>query len=1119
MKKIVVLFLILSTSLFAQKETNIWYFGIGAGIDFNSGTATAIASTQITADVGGSATICSSAGELLFYTNGQFIFNKNHEVMQNGENIGGTTGSTQVAIIVPKPGDSNIYYVFTTGAQVDHRGMKYTIVDMRLDNGLGGVTDKDLFLSNEVTEKLTAIKSTSFNGYWVVAHRFNSEKFMVFKVTSSGVETTPTEYAIGPTIEGDVTNARGQLKFSPNGQKLAMANEGVVNELYFFDFDSGTGVISNSQLILDENAETKVYGVEFSPSGNLLYVSGKENGVFQYNLEAGSISDIRTSKLKLNVFENRNFSALQIGPDGRIYVAKQYFRYLDYIENPDVLGLGCNYRYEAGGLFLGDFSASGEGFPQFIQSYFFVGFSVENLCEGNNTQFTANISETYDTISWNFGDGNTSTQENPTHTYNQAGTYTVTLSVTSGANSSVETQEVTIHKTPLATQPTEMIVCDDDNDGFYNFDLTTQSNTILNGQSSSEFEVIYYASQNDFDNNNPINNPSSYINSASYNPQTIVASVRNRNNSDCEAITSFEVQVFEQPRPNLDVPPLLECDLNNDGYSSFDLTQQEITILNGQPSVGFEVIYYASQTDYDNNIPINNPASYINTVEINQTIVASVRNKSNSDCEVTTTFEIQVSESPLPSISVPTILVCDDNNDGFFNFNLKDQDAAILNGQDSSKFTITYYASQNDFDNNNPIINPSNYINTTAYTSQTIVTSVQNNGNTECLATTSFEIQVFESPTPSTDVPMLSFCDNYSVGNDTDGRIEVDLTQNATTILNGQSVSDFSINYYTDFGLINQIADPTAYQNTNTNETIYVLVVNNQNTNCTAQTSFDIEVFELPEVTSVVELKQCDDDLDGFSVFNLTEVNAELSSNYQNETITFYESEAEAESNSNKIINVTAYTNETVSTDKVWARIENVNNCYRTARVNLTISTTQIPTSLLREFYQCDNGTDTTDGVATFDFSSVDAEIQSLFPVGQQLIINYYRNQSDALSEINPITDISNYQNIGYPNMQDIYVRVDSELDNDCLGLGHHITLNVETVPIANPVVIPEQCDGDRDGLFAFDTSTIESTILNGQTNVSVTYTDQTGNALPSPLPNPFITTSQTIPARVVNLL
>ena len=107
---------------------------------------------------------------------------------------------------------------------------------------------------------------------------------------------------------------------------------------------------------------------------------------------------------------------------------------------------------------------------------------------------------------------NTSTQENPTHTYNQAGTYTVTLSVTSGANASVETQEVTIYKTPSATQPSAIFVCDDNNDGFYNFDLISQTNTILNGQSASEFEVDYYASMADYMNDTKIPDYSSYQN-------------------------------------------------------------------------------------------------------------------------------------------------------------------------------------------------------------------------------------------------------------------------------------------------------------------------------------------------------------------------------------------------------------------------------------------------------------------------------------------------------------------------------------------------------------------------------------------------------------------------------
>ncbi|MFY0632133.1 MAG: hypothetical protein JXR05_17365, partial [Flavobacteriaceae bacterium] len=148
--------------------------------------------------------------------------------------------------------------------------------------------------------------------------------------------------------------------------------------------------------------------------------------------------------------------------------------------------------------------------------------------------------------------------------------------------------------------------------------------------------------------------------------------------------------------------------------------------------------------------------------------------------------------------------------------------------------------------------------------------------------------------------------------------------------------------------------------------------------------------------------------------------------------------------------------------------------CYRISEVTLTVSTTGIPPTFQRVFTQCDdfldiNGVDNaanndTDGVSTFDFSSVTAEIRALFPVSQQLTITYYRNQADALAELNAIADPANYRNIGYPNSQGIYVRVDSNLDNDCLGFGVHITLNVDPVPSAAAVSNLELCDDATDG-------------------------------------------------------
>ncbi|PHS10571.1 MAG: hypothetical protein COA88_02160 [Kordia sp.] len=912
------IFFLIASIGFSQNEANIWYFGNNAGLDFNSGAPVPLLDGALSTDEG-CATIADTNGNLLFYTDGITVYNKNHTVMLNGTGLKGDSSSTHSAIIIPKPDAPSIYFIFTVDAEGEADGLQYSEVDMALDGGLGGITaSKNIPLFTPTTEKITAIQSSVANEYWVVSHKWESNEFIAYNISNSGVNTTPVVSAIGSYVGGSEERANiGQIKISPDGTKLAVARELGLSEAQLFDFNAATGVISNPITLLNYSPSNKnVYGVEFSGNSQVLYIGVLGEAVYQFNLAAGTPTAIINSKLEVSPIP-RPYGSLQLAPDGKIYIAKAYKFYIDVIDNPNIIGTGCNYQYEQ--LYLGG-NRSVAGLPPFIQSFFQIGFQFENLCLGNNTQFTANTSHTIDSILWDFGDGITSTLENPTHVFANAGDHNVSVTITSGGETSSDSKTVTIYEQPLANQAQNMSVCDDDNNGLHTFDLTTQNSTILNGQSNTVFDVTYYASWN----------------------------------------------------------------------------------------------------DYNTDISITNPSAYINSI---------------------------------------------------------------------------------------------------AYASQTIVASITNSNQTSCKATTSFNIQVFDSPKPSVTVPSLSYCDNTSIGTDTDGLITFDLTQNETAILNGQSNAAFTVSYFSDLALTNFINNPINYQNTNAIETIYVQVVNNSNTACKAQTSFTIEVFELPVVTSVVELKQCDDDLDGFSIFNLEQVIGEITVNAVSETISFHETLSGAENNNNTIVNTTSYTNQNVSTDTVWARIENSNGCLRTAQVNLIVSTTQIPNTFTRNFYSCDDAIDgdTTNGIAAFNFSVVTTEIQALFPVGQQLIIAYYRNQTDALSENNPIVDITNYRNIGYPNQQDVYIRVDSALDNDCLGLGNHISLQVETVPVANVVTINEQCDDDGDGMYAFNTSTIHSTLLNGQTNTTVTYFDGIGNPLPSPLSNPFTTATQTITARLTN--
>lgn len=484
---------------------------------------------------------------------------------------------------------------------------------------------------------------------------------------------------------------------------------------------------------------------------------------------------------------------------------------------------------------------------------------------------------------------------------------------------------------------------------------------------------------------------------------------------------------------------------------------------------------------------------------------------------ITKTTDVVI--SALPTAKKPNdMLVCDGNKDGINIFDLTTQNTTILNGQDPNFYTVNYFANGTDYANNLTITTPSAYVNKNAYQAETIIAEVFNNANSTCKSAINFTIDVFDIPKPNLSVTRLTSCDNTSVGTYTDGRVVFDLTQRATSILNGQAATQFLLSYYKDSALTQVIAMPATYQNTNPTETIYVKMVNKDNANCFAATSFKIEVLALPVITNVVDLKQCDDNIDGFSIFNLEEAINKITVNTATETITFFRTLAEAQSNTNPIANPTTYTNQIVSIDKVYVRVSNSNGCFSIAQLNLIVSTTQIPLNFIRTFTQCDDavsGTN-TDGIASFDYSGVTNDIQAIFPVGQLLDITYYRNLADALAEKNIITDISNYRNIGYPNTQNIYVRVDSRLNNDCLGLGSYITLTVESIPIVK-TMIQAHCDDNQDGLYAFDTSLIQTNLLNGLTNVTISYFDQNNNLLSSPLPNPFVTASQTLKVVIKN--
>jgi gliding motility-associated-like protein len=561
MKKLVyILFIFYCAQAYTQKQTAYWHFGTFAGLDFNSGSPIAFSGSQLTT-VEGCASISSPNGQLLFYTDGVTVWNRNNQIMLNGENLNGDKSSTNSAIIIPKPDDINTYYIFTVDDVAGSNGLQYTEVDMLSDGGLGGINTsrKNILLYAPTLEKLTAVKHQNDTDWWVLTHNWNSDEFITYRVSNGGI-SPPITKPIGINISGATASTIGCMKFSPDGSKIAIAHSYDNNIVQLFDFDDLTGDITNPITLTGFNTGTGpggnrgVYGIEFSPNSNLLYTTDSGGYIYQYNLDLPSSTAIINSKVEI---ENSTlkFGALQIAPDAKIYVAIENYSYLGVINSPNTIGISSDYIAE--GVFLSGGSST-LGLPPFIQSFFWKAVDVEYTCFGDNTSFTLVDPELSQT--WNFGDpssgaNNTSTDVNPIHTYTSPGTYSGEVLVTNSLGITSPTPfSVVISEIPIANQPIDYVDCDNDEDTDSNngviqtFLLSTKDSEILGTQDPTLYEVSYFE---DTSFTQKIDKTIEYENS-SPNNQPIYAKIFNSNDQTCFDTVQFDLIVNELP--DFDLP-------------------------------------------------------------------------------------------------------------------------------------------------------------------------------------------------------------------------------------------------------------------------------------------------------------------------------------------------------------------------------------------------------------------------------------------------------------------------------------------------------------------------------------------------------------------------------------
>lgn len=320
----------------AQKQNNNWCFGDGVGIDFNTATPICFQS-QSNASEGGAATISSRhTGRLLFYTDGTKIWDSTHTVMPNGNGIGAPNRYTcaQGSVIIPNPGDSNKFYVFTHEDQgLPEGAVFYSVVDITLNSGRGDIISgqKMIKLDTGFVEGMTV--ASGCDGQWLIVFGRYTSKFTTYKISKTGIGQAVTSQNLYPVKTKNGT--WGGIKVSPDSRKIAFVASNASGDTSFVacsDFNPQSGLVTNGNLI-DLYVGNNYYSCAFSSNSTKLYVGAyNQRRIYQFDVSLPTIAAISASKKLIQTLAISP-GDLQLGPDSNIYVSKNAATSIDLISN------------------------------------------------------------------------------------------------------------------------------------------------------------------------------------------------------------------------------------------------------------------------------------------------------------------------------------------------------------------------------------------------------------------------------------------------------------------------------------------------------------------------------------------------------------------------------------------------------------------------------------------------------------------------------------------------------------------------------------------------------------------------------------------------------------------
>jgi PKD domain len=477
MKKTFILLILLATASLAraQKEDANWQFGANTGKTTQISFLDSVSLTLLEGKIPYwrcSAFLSDSMDDLQFSSNGCFIADRNGDMVANGDslNLGllydlncdddGYPSSSSL-FFLRHPVQSNLVYLFhiasffqITPVATGHKErLYYTVIDAAANDGLGEVLSKNnLILSDSIQyEGIHAVRHANGRDWWLFMGRMHSNRYWTVLFSDKGLQLQ--EQSIGtPVLIDGIAN----FTFSPDGSKLARYNP--KDDLRLFDFDRCTGLLSNPvhfQMVND--ADNKLSsGTAFSADGHYLYVSDQLR-LWQFDMwtpdPTATLTKIADRELDGPCALGYTIAWLELGPDGRIYsVPASGQQCMHRMAHPERGGEACEFVQS-----YYEFEDSHQNMPHFpnyrlgpVDGSACDTLGIDNvpLCgwrydrtTGFGVDFTSVSWYAPTAWAWDFGDGQGSSERNPSHLYAAAGPYEVCLSVsnTYGADTKCKT--------------------------------------------------------------------------------------------------------------------------------------------------------------------------------------------------------------------------------------------------------------------------------------------------------------------------------------------------------------------------------------------------------------------------------------------------------------------------------------------------------------------------------------------------------------------------------------------------------------------------------------------------------------------------------------------------------